>query len=73
VLGSFRQVDSLRLLVDASDGLHEEAKVLSDQGLGNDGIKKWAKSCKVKYDTTTVDGEVRIKLHLSKDGNGSGI
>jgi len=53
--------------------LHEEAKVLSDQGLGNDGIKKWAKSCKVKYDTTTVDGEVRIKLHLSRDGNGSGI
>ena len=70
---SFRQVDLLRLLVDVSDGLHEEAKVLSDQGLGNDGIEKWAKSCNVKYYKTTVDGEVRIKLQLFRDGNTSGV
>ncbi|RDW58479.1 hypothetical protein BP5796_12409 [Coleophoma crateriformis] len=59
---TFRDVDAVRLLVDAADGLHEEAKDISNLGLGNGDMEKWVDGCKVEYQQTIVDGETRFKL-----------
>ncbi|RDW57023.1 hypothetical protein BP6252_13895 [Coleophoma cylindrospora] len=59
---TFRDVDAVRLLVDAADGLHEEAKDISNLGHGNGDMEKWVDDCKVEYQQTIVDGEIRFKL-----------
>ncbi|KAK3115558.1 hypothetical protein LTR53_004966 [Teratosphaeriaceae sp. CCFEE 6253] len=64
---TFRDVDAVRLVVDAVEGLGGQRSGVGDEravkGSGaGDGLEEMAEKCRVRYVQTVEDGEVTIKL-----------
>jgi hypothetical protein len=59
----FRQIEPLRVVLDAVDGLQaDKSEIAEVAGLPNDRMTKWAKNYRVRYETAVEGDSSKIVL-----------